>query len=79
MYCMLLAFKALIQCLTLGCVRLSDMQDVSLEDLMEAAYSNTSAIRTWVSEMVSTYHPADAEHGGVKDFKYDKLLKSEDV
>ena len=50
-----------------------------LEDLMEAAYSNTSAIRTWVSEMVSTYHPADAEHGGVKDFKYDKLLKSEDV
>ena len=50
-----------------------------LEGLMEAAYNNTAAIRKWVSEMVSTYHPADAEHGGIKDFKYKALVKSEDV
>ena len=51
----------------------------NLEGLMEAAYSNTDNIRVLVSEMVSTYHPADAALNGIKDYKYERLIKSEDV
>ena len=44
-----------------------------LDDLMEAAYSNTPAIRSVVAKMVPTYHPV-GEHGQQeKDDTYEQL------
>ncbi len=50
----------------------------SLEDLKTAAEENSPEIRCCVSNLVSTYHPAQPEVMVVKDAKYIALTQQND-
>ena len=47
----------------------------SIEGLMEAAYSNDKEIRSYVANIVSTYHPNNPPVMVVKDTKYAALVQ----
>ncbi len=47
---------------------------MQLDPLMDAAYNNQENIRAVVAEMVSTYHPADAQGQAKKDKIYEQLV-----
>jgi FlaA1/EpsC-like NDP-sugar epimerase len=47
----------------------------SIEGLMEAAYSNDKEIRSYVANIVSTYHPNNPPVMVVKDAKYTALVQ----
>ena len=49
-----------------------------LDELMMAAYSNKSDIRSRVAAIVSTYHPADAPETLEKDREYMPMAVGED-